>query len=147
MPDRSGSSGVREALAAYVRARSQAIAVARRELQIGEGDANALLHIADNPGIRPSEISAHLGITSAGVTALIDRLIDRGIVRRDPDEFDRRVNRITVVVDMETDPWDRLTRFDRDFDAACGDVEVADTEQWTTLLDSLVTTTVGRASR
>src|SRR5688572_7625207 len=99
-----------------MQARSDALSRARRELGIGEGDAKALLHIAANPGIRPSQLRDHLGITSPGVTALIDRLVERGIVRRDLDPHDRRVNRISVTVDLAEEPWAGLTRFDTAFD-------------------------------
>lgn len=146
MPEQSGSSGVREALAAYVGARATAITAARRELRIGEGDASALLHIADNPGIRPSELSTHLGITSAGVTALIDRLIERGIVRRDPDPVDRRVNRITATIDIESRPWDSLTRFDRDFDQVVGEGDEADNARFIELISSFTASTVSRSA-
>jgi hypothetical protein len=104
-------------------ARANALLEARRVLKIGDGDARALLFIADNPGTRPTQLSEYLGITSAGVTALIDRLIDRGAVRRDVDSDDRRVNRITAIVDLEARPWSSLKQFDAHFDqsVAAGD--------------------------
>lgn len=143
----SGPSRVRAALSLYVQARSDALAVARRELGLGEGDAKALLHIADHPGIRPTQLREHLGITSAGITALIDRLVDRGIVRRDVDLDDRRVNRITVTIDLDDEPWSQLTRFDHDFDDAVGGVGELESDTFTALLESLTTATVERGRR
>lgn len=140
-------TSVRRALLAYVQARAEALAVARRELSLGEGDAKALLYIAGNPGIRPTQLREHLGITSAGVTALIDRLVDRGVVRRDIDEDDRRVNRITVTVDLAEDPWAMLTRFDDDFDRAVGAIDEDQTTTFTELLESLTLETVERGKR
>ncbi len=146
MVDSSSPSSLRRALARYVEARSSALAEARRVLNIGEGDARALLFIADNPGARPTELRDHLGITSAGVTALIDRLVDRDIVRRDVDAEDRRVSRITVTIDIASDPWSSLTRFDHDFDGAvaAGDLQFA--HQLAEVLESLTETTVGAES-
>ena len=106
------------ALRLYVDARNASIIEARRQLKIGELDARALLYVADNPGTRPTHLREHLGITSAGITTLIDRLVDRDAVRRDVDPADRRVNRITVTVDLATLPWSALTRFDREFELA-----------------------------
>nr|WP_246301259.1 MarR family winged helix-turn-helix transcriptional regulator [Microbacterium immunditiarum] len=126
---------------AYVRARSEALAQARKQLGIGEGDANALLHIAAHPGIRPSQLREHLGITSPGVTALIDRLVSRGIVRRDLDPSDRRVNRISVTVDLGDEPWAQLTRFDSAFDDAVLAGEEADAARFAELLESWTTST------
>lgn len=143
----SAPSRVRAALAAYLQARSDALAVARRELGLGEGDAKALLHIAANPGMRPTQLREHLGITSAGVTALIDRLVDRGIVRRDVDPDDRRVNRISVTVDLDGDPWSNLTRFDNDFDLAVGEIDESESDTFSDLLESLTTATVERGRR
>jgi DNA-binding MarR family transcriptional regulator len=144
---RSGPSRVRNALQVYMQARSAALAVARRELGLGEGDARALLHIAGNPGIRPSQLRDHLGITSAGITALIDRLVDRGIVRRDVDPDDRRVNRISITVDLGDEPWSQLSRFDDDFDLEVDGIADAESDTFTALLETLTSATVQRGRR
>jgi DNA-binding MarR family transcriptional regulator len=143
----SGPSRVRRALSVYTQARADALSIARRELGLGEGDAKTLLHIAGNPGIRPTQLRDHLGITSAGITALIDRLVDRGIVRRDVDTEDRRVNRISVTVDLGDEPWSQLTRFDDDFDLEVGGIDEAQSDSFTELLESLTTATVERGRR
>lgn len=124
-------------------ARANALLEARRVLKIGEGDARALLFIADNPGTRPTQLRDYLGITSAGVTALIDRLIERGAVRRDVDADDRRVNRITATVDLAEDPWSSLTQFDESFDSAVAAADVRHTEQLAAILEALTERTVG----
>lgn len=147
MTDEPVVPGLRRALSEYVRARSTALATARRALGIGEGDANALLHIAENPGIRPTQLREHLGITAAGVTALIDRLVDRGAVRRDIDPNDRRVNRISLTIDIAEEPWVQLTRFDDDFDVALLDADEVETLRFAELLDSLTASTLDRGAR
>lgn len=144
---RSGPSRVRRALLVYVQARASALSAARRELGLGEGDANALLHIAGNPGIRPTQLRDHLGITSAGITALIDRLVERGIVRRDVDPDDRRVNRISLTVDLDDEPWSQLTRFDSDFDVAVDAIDQERSDNFTELLEALTSETVERGRR
>src|SRR5215207_5119981 len=126
MRDAQQRSSLRQALQRYVDARMAAMIDARRLLNIGEGDARALLFIADNPGVRPTQLRDYLGITSAGVTALVDRLVERSVVRRDVDPDDRRVNRLTMTVALDEDPWRALTQFDDAFDdavAAAGDLD------------------------
>ena len=139
-------SSLRRALARYMDARTAALAEARRSLNIGEGDARALLFISDNPGTRPTQLRDYLGITSAGVTALIDRLVEREVVRRDVDPEDRRVSRITATVDVSDDPWSSLRRFDDAFDGAVAAGDIEYTRQLAEVLESLTESTVG-ASR
>jgi DNA-binding MarR family transcriptional regulator len=134
-------SALQGALRRYLDARGAALLAARTSLGIGELDARALLYVAENPGTRPTRLREYLGITSAGVTTLIGRLVDRGAVRREIDAHDRRVNRITVTVDLEAEPWSALTRFDTDFDAAIGGQPPAAMDEFAELLDVLTTTT------
>jgi DNA-binding MarR family transcriptional regulator len=139
-----GRSALQSALQRYLDARGAALLAARTSLGIGELDARALLFVAANPGTRPTRLREYLGITSAGVTTLIGRLVDRGAVRREVDAHDRRVNRITVTVDLDNEPWSALTRFDNDFDSAIGDQSPTTMDEFAELLDALTTTT-GRA--
>lgn len=41
-------------------------------------------------GLRVSEVARGLGVTLPTVTAVMDRLVERGLVRRDEDTLDRR---------------------------------------------------------
>lgn len=143
MADPRSPSPLRQALSRYLDARSTALAEARRALSIGEGDARAVLFIAENPGTRPTKLRDYLGITSAGVTALIDRLVERDIVRRDIDPDDRRVSRITLTVDISADPWSSLTRFDDDFEGAVAAGDLEQTQLLAEFLESLTESTVG----
>ena len=101
--------------------------------------------VADNPGARPSHVRDHLGITSAGVTTLIDRLVQRGTVRRDLDAEDRRVNHITAIVDLDAPPWSSLRAFDAAIDAAVATMEPTEADTVATVLERL--TVAGTASR
>lgn len=127
-------SSLGRVLLAYGEARRIAGIEARRELAVNELDARALLFVADNPGARPSHVRDHLGITSAGVTTLIDRLVQRGAVRRDLDDEDRRVNHITAIVDLDAPPWSLLRDFDGRIDAAVEAMDPAEAERMASLL-------------
>jgi DNA-binding MarR family transcriptional regulator len=117
-PTAAQRSALGRALERYIDARGAAMLRARRTLKVNEVDARALLYIARRPGTRPGMLRDYLGITSAGVTTLVDRLADRGAVRREVDADDRRINRLTVTVDLESAPWSQLTMFDDAFAAA-----------------------------
>lgn len=111
-------SALLAALDDYVAARDEAIARARGELNVSELEASALSCIADEPGIRPSNLRGHLGVTAAGVTTLVDRLIGRGLLRRELDAEDRRVNHIYLEIDLDAEPWVALRRFPREVEEA-----------------------------
>ena len=109
------------ALDGYVELREVSLAQSRRDLGVSELEAAALACIGEEPGIRPSDLRTHLGVTAAGVTTLVDRLIGRGLLRRELDAEDRRVNHIHLEVDLDAEPWVALRRFPRDVDAAIRD--------------------------
>ena len=142
-PSPSPGSELGRALLAYGEARRVAAADARRELSLNELDARALLFVADNPGARPTHVRDHLGITSAGVTTLIDRLVQRGAVRRDLDAEDRRVNHITAIVDLDAPPWSQLRAFDVAVEKAVSDLDSEGARQFARLLEHIT----ARASR
>lgn len=106
------------ALRGYLDARSTALLAARKELGINELDARAFIHILENPGVRPVEVKNVFGLTSAGVTVLVDRLVERDVVRREPDPGDRRSVRLVATIDLGDSPWAALTSFDDGFEAA-----------------------------
>lgn len=114
------SSALTLALDEYVGARDEMAAKARSDLSVSELEAAALCCICDEPGIRPSHLRSRLGVTPAGVTTLVDRLIGRGLLRRELDAADRRVNHIYLEVDLDTEPWSALRRFPTDVEAAVG---------------------------
>lgn len=111
-------SALMAALDDYVAARDDAIVKARRDLGVSDLEAAALARIGEDPGIRPSVLRGHLGVTAAGVTTLVDRLIGRGLLRRELDEQDRRVNHIYLEIDLDAEPWVALRRFPREVASA-----------------------------
>ncbi len=130
------SSPLTAALHRYVEARNAALVLARHELGVNELDARALMHIAAHAGTRPGDLRTYLGITAAGVTTLIDRLVERAAVRRDVDAEDRRVSRLTVIADLGAEPWSALTRFDDAFTSAVVDADLRDADRFASALDA-----------
>jgi len=114
-------SALIEALNDYVDAGREALLAARKTLGISELEARAIVSIAADPGIRPSTLRDCLGVTSAGVTTLVDRLVGRGVLRRELDVEDRRVNHIFLEVDLDAEPWVALRRFDAEMQRAVRD--------------------------
>ncbi|MCT2085691.1 MarR family transcriptional regulator [Microbacterium enclense] len=125
------------ALDAFIEARRSAEAATRVELRLGETEVRALLRIREHPGIRPSELRDHLGVTSAGVTTLVDRLVERGLLRRELDTEDRRVNHIHLEVDLDALPWSQLDRFARDLDDAVDAEPAATTDAFAEALQRI----------
>jgi len=147
MPSEAAStSKLSRALTAYSAARNDALVAARKELRISEVDARALLFVADNPGVRPSALRDYLGITSAGVTSLVDRLVERGLARRESDAEDRRGNHITATVDLTAEPWSALTEFDRRFERAVETNLGARSDELAALLTRLTEETVAKSA-
>lgn len=134
---RPGSPALAVALRQYLDARSNALLAARKELGINELDARALLYLLDHPGAKPSDLRTVLGLTSAGVTVLTDRLVTRGAVRRDPDPDDRRSVRLTATVDIAAPPWSALTSFDIGLETAIRELETSDTERLAVIISDL----------
>lgn len=143
MSDASSSPTLADALRTYVDARNTAMMTARRTLNISEMDAKALLFVVDNPGTRATTLRDYLGITGAGVTTLIDRLVSRGVVRRDVDEDDRRVNRLTATIDIAQEPWCALCQFDEDFKRASSESDASIADQFAKFLADLTSSVTG----
>ncbi|NUT69608.1 MarR family winged helix-turn-helix transcriptional regulator [Pseudarthrobacter sp. C4D7] len=66
----------------------------RSSAAMGETDLLALRYLIDAEAagaeIRPTQLGARLGITSASMTSLVDRLVAAGHVTREPHPSDRR---------------------------------------------------------
>jgi len=75
----------------------------QRYMKLGRSDMQAihLLLVAGHQGvtITPSAIAAHVGISSASTTKLLDRLEQAGHIRRAPHPSDRRALAITVTAE------------------------------------------------
>lgn len=96
-----------------------------RALDVNRSDLRCL-NVLEHGPLTPTEIGRRLDMTSGSVTALVDRLADRGLVSRNPSEHDRRSNvvqlqpgafqqlgqRYRLVAESITQAFDHLT--DRD---------------------------------
>jgi DNA-binding MarR family transcriptional regulator len=71
-------------------------------------DFKALHHAADGP-IRPTSLATKLDVTPAAATQLVDRLEQRGLLRRFPDPGDRRATVVRLTSDG-AQTYDRVAR-------------------------------------
>lgn len=65
-----------------------------RQHEVGDTDLHAMLHImvAETAGtpLTPADLRRRLDVSPAAITYLVDRMIDAGHLRREPDPADRR---------------------------------------------------------
>lgn len=74
-------------------------AAARRRLHLNANEEHVLIHLAHDLTASPTELSRVAGLTTAGMTTLLDRLEAQGLLRREPHVIDRR--RIMIVLTKE----------------------------------------------
>lgn len=55
-----------------------------------------LMEVAREPGIAGHSLGERLGVSPPTASGIIDRLVDKGLVRRTEDPDDRRVRRVTL---------------------------------------------------
>lgn len=108
--ERAGRITVTDVLDALSEFRAAETAMLRRTRPIldrGASDALALRYIREatlrGDGMRPTELSALLGLSSASITALIDRLVLGGVVVREPHPSDRRASILRSTSRSETE--------------------------------------------
>jgi DNA-binding MarR family transcriptional regulator len=106
--------GVLNALRAY---RSAEVAMRKRtrdSMGMGETDLTAIRYLleAERRGhaVTAKDLARRLQVSSASVTALIDRLVESDHVRRDPHPTDRRSVVIVPTHDTDTEVRDTLGR-------------------------------------
>jgi DNA-binding MarR family transcriptional regulator len=85
---------VLDALSDYRAAETAMLRRTRSARGHGETDALALRYLEDasrsGEGLRPTELALRMNLSSATVTAVIDRLVRDGLVSREPHPSDRR---------------------------------------------------------
>ena len=87
--DEWGESASLQALRALTDAASAARPALARRAGMGHSELVALEHLFAAP-LGPAELARRLGVTTAASSTIIDRLVDRGHVRRTPHATDRR---------------------------------------------------------
>jgi DNA-binding MarR family transcriptional regulator len=106
--------GVLNALRAY---RAAEVAMRKRtrdSMGMGETDLSAIRYLleAERRGhaVTAKDLARRLEVSAASVTALIDRLVESGHVRRDPHPTDRRSVVIVPTHDTDTEVRETLGR-------------------------------------
>ncbi|WP_353828700.1 MarR family transcriptional regulator [Agromyces sp. SYSU T0242] len=83
----------------------------RSAMRMGETDLLAIRYLLkrerEGVAVSPKDLSAHLGISSASTTVLIDRLVRSGHVERQPHPTDRRA--LVILPTIATDDEVRAT--------------------------------------
>jgi len=62
------------------------------DVDLTMGQLRAVILVAETGGLSGRSLGERLGITPSAVTALVDRLVQRGYVRREEDSADRRIS-------------------------------------------------------
>lgn len=70
----------------------------QRRHGLSQTEFTALLRTSRSPGgrLRMSDLAAQIGLSTSGVTTLVDRLIARGLMHRAADPCDRRALVVTL---------------------------------------------------
>jgi DNA-binding MarR family transcriptional regulator len=66
------------------------------QLRLEKGDLAALEQLAGSTGLTPTDLGQRLGLSSGGVTVLVDRLERAGHVERHPHPDDRRKRMLSL---------------------------------------------------
>lgn len=98
---------VMNALRGWHEAAERMSEASRRYMRLGDTDMRALRYLiaAFNQDllVTPGALTAHLGISTASTTKLLDRLERGGHVRRSPHPTDRRALTVAVTADTRAD--------------------------------------------
>jgi DNA-binding MarR family transcriptional regulator len=100
------------AISALVRSEHRHAAYLAQSLDLSAADSLALYHLADEP-LSSSALGERLGLTSGSVTALVDRLVKRKLVRRVAHETDRRVVLVQMTKTGHAASWEQIQFFVR----------------------------------
>lgn len=71
--------------------RLEAELVASEGMTLAEFDVLAQLRIAPEQRLRMNDLSEHVRLSPSGITRLVDRMVEAGLIERGPCETDRRV--------------------------------------------------------
>lgn len=68
------------------------------------------VHVLSREGpMTAGELARHCGMTSGGLTGLVDRLVEHGLAKRQPDENDRR--RVLISSSITPEVIDKICNF------------------------------------
>jgi MarR family transcriptional regulator, organic hydroperoxide resistance regulator len=110
---RSAASEAWELVNELVHSQRRAVMAIASELELSVPQTMALRRLDPDRPMAMSELAGALRCDNSNVTGIIDRLEDRGLVRREPSVQDRRVKMLTVTAKGEAlrerlrELWDR----------------------------------------
>lgn len=73
----------------------------RTERPLAELDKAVLLYIAEHAGCGPTDVARFLGVPATTLSSATDRLVRRGLLKRERMEVDRRAVALTLSTDGE----------------------------------------------
>jgi len=76
--------------------------VAHRELAFVPADIQTMRFVSTHAGCKLSDLADHLGVVPTTASSIVDRLVDRGFVRRDRPETNRRAIALALTDEGET---------------------------------------------
>jgi DNA-binding MarR family transcriptional regulator len=124
-------------ISALIRAEHRHAAHLARAMGLPLADALALYHLANEP-LGASVLGDRLGLTSGSMTALVDRLAARKMVRRTPHPTDRRGVLIEMTKAGHAESWTALQHFVGDVVGLSMQLSPAERTTVETFLRSLV---------
>ena len=71
-------------------------AIAAESLGITPGEARTLAHVARTSPVRQAALAERMGLEAMTLSAYLDRLEERGLIKREADPTDRRAKLVTM---------------------------------------------------
>ena len=105
-----------------------------KEMELTMAQMRALRTITDNPNCTMGELAKKLGIGMSTATALVDRLVQRGVVNREGSRDDRRVIRVRLSATGRRTHNSIVRGVRRRMEAATGSLSTAEVAQIATSL-------------
>jgi DNA-binding MarR family transcriptional regulator len=106
-------------------------------LQLSPGVIKTLMRLAKHDGVSMGEMARGIGCDPSYITALVDDLDDRGLARREPAPYDRRV-KIILLTDAGRAVADDIDRVLSVPPSAFSALSQSDLRQLRDLLDKVV---------
>ena len=73
-----------------------------KSLRLTPSQFDVIATLGDTEGMTCSELSAHTLVTKGTLTGVLDRLVSKGLIRRDPMKGDRRCTKISLTEKGDT---------------------------------------------
>ena len=73
-----------------------------KSLHLTPSQFDVIATLGDTEGMTCSELSAHTLVTKGTLTGVLDRLVSKGLIRRDPMKGDRRCTKISLTEKGDT---------------------------------------------